>query len=173
MNINNFITFQPSNYPGDEDSFNLFELICGCRILVAEDDAVLRSLTTRFLRDAGAVVDTASDGEQAWFALIHGHYDLLIADNDMPCLTGIHLIERIRRTDTSLPVVIASGAFSVETSRDYPHLQINAVISKPFGRLELLNVVKSVLSSYEDTTKDNAPMNRFLAVRQRSSIATS
>jgi DNA-binding response OmpR family regulator len=166
MNIINFTTSQPSNYPGDEDFFNLFKLICGCRILVAEDDAVIRSLTTRFLRDAGAAVDAAADGERAWFALIHDHYDLLITDNDMPCLTGTHLIERIRRTGRSLPVIIASGAFSVETARDYPHLQINAVISKPFGRLELLNVVKSVLSSCEDATKHHVPMNRFLAVRQ-------
>src|ERR1017187_10595202 len=87
------------------------------RILVADDDESIRYLLSTVLAGAGFDVNTASDGQQAWEAIFHGHYDLLVTDNDMPRLTGIQLIERIREARMSLPVIIASGTFPVERDR--------------------------------------------------------
>jgi DNA-binding response OmpR family regulator len=121
------------------------------RVLVAEDDALIRQIICRVLVEDGIAVDAASDGEQAWDALNLGHYDLLVTDNDMPRLTGIKLIERIRKAGIGLPIIIESGSFAEENTHDYPCLQFAVVISKPFGKLEFLNVVRNVLSSYGDT----------------------
>src|ERR1700684_2808285 len=75
------------------------------RILLAEDDPVICRLLSDVLEDDHFAVDVAFDGEQAWEALNHNHYDLLVTDNQMPHLTGLELIARIRKTGMNLPVV--------------------------------------------------------------------
>jgi CheY-like chemotaxis protein len=117
------------------------------RILVADDDALIRQLMSSALSENGFEVNAVSDGEQAWDALCHEHYDLLVTDNEMPRLTGLKLVERIRDAGMSLPVIVASGTFSVERARNDPQLQFAAVIPKPFGLLEMLDAVKNVLAS--------------------------
>ena len=124
---------------------NADELIFARRILAADDDPILCRLISDFLVKDGFAVDTVSDGEQAWDALQHGHYDLLVTDNEMPHLTGVKLIERMRQAGMSLPVIMASTSFSVDSVRECPQLQIAAVVPKPFRRFELLNAVKTIL----------------------------
>ena len=127
------------------------------RILVADDDEAVRCLISIALADAGFNVNAVSDGQEAWEALLHKHYDLLVTDNEMPRLPGIKLIERIREQGMSLPVIIASGTFPVERVRNDPQLQIAATLPKPFRISELLDTVKNVLASPRgDTTKHNA-----------------
>ena len=105
---------------------------------MADDDEGIRQLISTVLAHAGFEVNAASDGQQAWEALLHEHYDLLVTDNEMPRLPGIKLIERIREEGMSLPVIIASGTFPVERVRNDPQLQIAAVLPKPFRIPELL-----------------------------------
>src|SRR5258706_16426352 len=65
------------------------------RILVVEDDPLLRLLNTETLMDAGYQVDAAEDGAAAWAALQRFDYDLLITDHDMPNVTGVGLLKKI------------------------------------------------------------------------------
>jgi len=115
------------------------------RILIADDDECTRDLVTLALTGDGYDVSTTADGEQAWTELHHEHYDLLLTDNDMPRLKGLKLIERMRREGMSLPVIVASGAFSVNASQTDPELQIAAVLPKPFELSELLKTVQGAL----------------------------
>ena len=115
------------------------------RILVADDEEDIRRLISGVLAGAGFDVNATADGEEAWEALQHEHYDLLITDNEMPRLTGIKLIERIRDAGMSLPIIVASGFFSMEGVRDYAQLQIAAVIPKPFNIGEFLTTVRIAL----------------------------
>ena len=114
------------------------------RILVADDEEGIRHLLSVALTLAGFDVNLASDGEEAWDALSHEHYDLLITDNDMPRLAGMKLIERIRETGMPLPVIIASGSLSTASARESPQLRISAVLSKPFAIPELMTEVRGV-----------------------------
>ena len=160
MNLDALIPVSPRNGSGDRDPSKPSGLIHARRILIAEDDEIIRQIISDALVDDGHAVNAAADGEQAWEALRHDAYDLLVTDNEMPRLTGIKLIERIRKSGMSLPVIVASGSFSVESMRDHPQLQIEAVIPKPFGKSEFLDIVRNVLSSSEDTFTDHAPLNR-------------
>jgi DNA-binding response OmpR family regulator len=126
------------------------------RILVVDDEEDVRHLISSILAGDGFDVHAAADGEKAWEALQHEHYDLLITDNEMPRLTGIKLIERIRDAGMSLPVIVASGFFSTEGVRDYAQLQIAAVIPKPFKIGEFLTTVRIALRvSGEDAATDD------------------
>lgn len=130
------------------------------RILLAEDDPIICRLLSDILEDDHFAVDVAFDGEKAWEALNHNHYDLLVTDNQMPHLTGLQLIERIRKAGMSLPIVVASGSFSPESARRYPHLRIAAVIPKPFGNVEFLDTVRNALSAGGEAITKHAPLNR-------------
>jgi CheY-like chemotaxis protein len=122
------------------------------RVLVADDDKLIRQLVSTALAGDGFAVNSAADGEEAWEALHHEHYDLLLTDNEMPRLAGINLIERIRNEGLSLPVIIASGTFPAERVRSDPRFQIAGILTKPFGIPELLDLVHHVLpSSRRDT----------------------
>jgi DNA-binding NtrC family response regulator len=159
MNLDALIPVSPCNGSGVRDSSKPPELIRARRILIAEDDDIIRWIISNTLADDGYTVDATADGEEAWETLRHDAYDLLVTDNEMPRLTGIKLIERVRKAGMSLPVIVASGTFPMDRARDYPQLQIAAVIPKPFRKLEFLDAVRNVLSSNDDTITDHAPLN--------------
>ena len=143
------------------------ELIHAQRILIADDDELIRHLISGVLSAAGFDVNAASDGEQAWEALHQKRYDLLITDNEMPRLAGTKLIEQIRQEGMSLPVIIASGSPSAESVHDNPQLQIAAVLAKPFDIREFLTIVRTALRvPGEDATADHKTFHRLQASSQ-------
>lgn len=115
------------------------------RILVVEDEAGLRQIYVKTLVRHGYQVETKEDGEAGWNALRAGSrlasYDLLIADNEMPKLSGVELIQRLRSAQIKLPVILASGALP----RNTDGLQLEAILSKPFSLDQLIQAVDEVL----------------------------
>jgi len=80
------------------------------RVLVVDDSLTVRELERKLLEGAGYVVDATVDGADGWNAVRTGHYDLVVADVDMPRLDGIELLTLIRSDIRlkSLPVMIVS-----------------------------------------------------------------
>jgi len=115
------------------------------RILVVEDDVDIRRLNTEVLIESGYKVDAAQDGAAAWSALQLFDYDLLITDNNMPTVTGVELIKKLRSEDMTLPVVLMSGTMPTEEISQHPWMQIQAMLLKPYSVAELLRTVKEVL----------------------------
>jgi two-component system capsular synthesis sensor histidine kinase RcsC len=115
------------------------------RILVAEDEDVLRRLIANSLIESGYEVDAAEDGAAAWEALQTKHYDLVITDNSMPKVTGIALVKMLRNRDATLPVVMVSGLKPSDDPNWHPSLGISAVLLKPFGLGTLRDTVEHVL----------------------------
>ena len=115
------------------------------RILLVDDELHARELIADVLIQSGYDVDTAADGADAWKALNETNYDLLITDNKMPRVTGLELILQLRSEEITLPVILASGTMPVEELEQYPWLQLDAMLPKPFTIAELLGTVKKVL----------------------------
>ncbi|UNK44066.1 response regulator transcription factor [Luteimonas sp. S4-F44] len=80
------------------------------RILIAEDQAMLRGALAALLdlEPDLAVVGAVGDGESAWRALQHLAPDVLVADIEMPGLTGLELAQRIQRHGLPVRVVIVT-----------------------------------------------------------------
>lgn len=115
------------------------------RILVVDDDVYVRELNAGVLIRCGYHVDTAVDGVDAWRALHEDHYDLLITDEQMPWVTGLELIQKLRAEAILLPVILASGLPPLDEWNQHPELRIQAVVTKPCTLAVLLQTVKSVL----------------------------
>jgi DNA-binding response OmpR family regulator len=123
------------------------------RILVVDDESDVRQLSTEVLIHSGYKVDAAADGAAAWEALSTDSYDLMITDNNMPKLTGVDLLKKLRSARMVLPVILATGTLPKEAFTRYPWLQPAATLLKPYAVEELLETVKVVLRA-----TDSAPM---------------
>ena len=115
------------------------------RILVVDDDRDIRQLCVDALIGSGYRVDTAEDAVAGWQLLRANSYDLLLTDNNMPMVSGIELIAKLRSTHMDIPVVLASGAIPTAEIDRNPSLQLATTLLKPFTIDELLDTVENVL----------------------------
>jgi len=115
------------------------------RILVVEDDSAIRRVNTEVLIYSGYEVDSAEDGAAAWGALQTNNYDLMITDNEMPKVTGVELIQKIKAAGLELPVIMATGTMPGDNFDPFRSLQPAITLLKPYTFDELLAAVKRVL----------------------------
>ena len=111
------------------------------RVLLVDDEGVLRDLLTRGLREAGLGVVASATAPEALSVLRqepHG-IDLVIADVWMPGMTGIELVAQVRRRWPDLPVLFISGDELPAHAPDAPLLR------KPFALNELVTAIDSHL----------------------------
>lgn len=109
------------------------------RILVAEDERITRTSLVRQLQRWGHEVVATEDGEGAWEAFQAGEFDLVLTDWEMPRLSGVGLIERIR-TETDAQFVYVIMLTSRSEKDDIVkgiEAGANDFVSKPFDRDEL------------------------------------
>jgi len=116
------------------------------RILVVEDDQDILQLNTAVLSQAGYLVATAANGAIAWDLLQFETFDLLVTDNEMPEVTGVELLKKLRAARMVLPVIMATGTEPQEEFARDPWLRPAATLRKPYTLDELLGAVGVVLS---------------------------
>ena len=130
------------------------------RILVVEDEPDIRLINAVVLHRAGYHVDTAEDGRAGWHTLSHApdSYALLITDHNMPGLTGLALVKKLREARMILPVIMATGALPEEDLFDlYPWLQPAVALLKPYSVGQLLGTVEKVLRAAVIPDEEFAP----------------
>ncbi len=111
-----------------------------------EDDAALRSLTTRILRSRGYPVLAAEDGASA-LTTLKGHpgrIDVLLTDLTMPGIGGEELAARVRQLRPDIAVIFMSG-FSEPSQRDAMRIHNALFLEKPFAPDELARRVAEAL----------------------------
>jgi len=115
------------------------------RILVADSDPGLCRMIVFLFEQAGHRDETAADGELAWAALLADDYDLLVTGRNMPKVSGLALVRRVRVAQMALPTILISGTpAAAELSRD-PWQRVDAFVRKPFTISELLAAVHRLL----------------------------
>jgi DNA-binding response OmpR family regulator len=127
------------------------------RILVVDDDIYIRQFSTEVLIHSGYHVDAAEDGAAGWKALNADSYDLLITDHNMPRLTGVELVKKLRAARMALPVIMAAGILPNEEFTRDPWLRPDATLLKPYTVAELLGTVKEVLRATDSPREQIAP----------------
>jgi CheY-like chemotaxis protein len=112
---------------------------------VVDDNSDVRQLTVDVLAGSGYDVDAAQDGAAGWEAIQARGYDLIITDNQMPRMTGIEMIEKLRSACIISRVIMATGHLPVFEFARKPWLKPDAALQRPFSNDELLATVKKVL----------------------------
>ena len=115
------------------------------RVLVVDDDEMLRTILGRMLSEAGYDVTLAADGLEALGRLRDdGDVDLVVADLRMPRMGGQALGEHLRARDPGLPVLYISG-YAADWSPDLAAGPGSAFLQKPFDEEDFLRSVRALL----------------------------
>ena len=117
-------------------------------ILVVDDSDTTRQIERSILEGADFAVDTAVDGIDGLEKAKSKQYDLVMSDKDMPRMTGLVLLDNLRRMEQykEVPVVIVSADQSPDVLAEFERLGANAIIAKSdFERNKLIGTIKSLL----------------------------
>ena len=114
-------------------------------VLVVEDDAPMRHLITRLLRENGIRATGARDGREMWDALENADVDLVLLDVMLPGRSGFDLLRALRARPGAPPVVMVTAKGDEADRVAGLDLGADDYLPKPFGRLELLARVRAVL----------------------------
>ena len=79
------------------------------RVLVVDDDAMLRHWVAKVLREEGHDVDTADNAMRAQSLALSLDYDALIVDLDLPDGSGLSIVQELRRAGKTMPILIFAG----------------------------------------------------------------
>ncbi len=112
------------------------------RILVVDDEKVIREILAEFLTLEGYVVRSVEDGEKALTELRTRPYDLVISDLKMPRVSGLQLLEKITEENINVLTVIMTGFGTVETAIEAMKKGAYDYILKPFKVEEVIHVVQ-------------------------------
>jgi CheY-like chemotaxis protein len=115
------------------------------QILCADDEQAICACYFRALSRSGYSVTMVANGKLAWEALENETFDLLITDNQMPCLTGEELVLKVRQHGLELPIILASSQLDFFLDPANEWLQVDQLLQKPFSLPELMDTVKRVL----------------------------
>lgn len=114
------------------------------RILIAEDDSMLAEGLTRSLRDSGYAVDCVKTGAEADSATAAFEFDLLILDLNLPKMSGLEVLKRLRSRGRELPVLILTAQSGVEDRVRGLDLGADDYLAKPFALEELKARVRAL-----------------------------
>jgi YesN/AraC family two-component response regulator len=118
------------------------------RILLIDDEEMVRKPLGEILKRAGYEVQTAADGKTGIELFRRQPCDLLITDLLMPEKDGLETIIALRQIQPELRIIVISGGnrvFGNELLRTAAHLGADQVLAKPFTRESILQAVATVL----------------------------
>ncbi len=102
------------------------------RILVVDDDPLLREFLVHFLQEAGFEVRPAPDGLTALSFFSTEHFDLIFTDYRMPGMTGLEVATAVRKTNPIIPIIFVTGEVAVPEPKALVQAGISRMLPKPF-----------------------------------------
>ena len=115
-------------------------------LLIVEDDPEMRDLLRKVLDKEGYRVSVAGDGHEAIASLSRTPYDLVVTDMLMPDDGGLELLQVIRETQPTLPVIIITAFGDWRSYSRALELGAAAFISKPLKLAELIGAIHTALA---------------------------
>ena len=115
------------------------------RVLVVDDDAVIREGLRRVLNMEGYAVETQPNGRLAMDRLQETTFDLLITDLKMPGMNGMEVLQAVRVLQPEMPVILITGFAAVDNAVDAMKNGAADYLSKPFANEEIVAKVRKAL----------------------------
>lgn len=120
-------------------------------ILVLDDEEGTRNILEKMLFRAGYNVSVVATGKQALQRIqSNPNYDLLLSDIRTPLMTGIELMEELKKIGVRIPAIFISGSinrFHIDQLRE---LGVDSVFVKPFKTVRLIECIKKLIGPQED-----------------------
>jgi CheY-like chemotaxis protein len=115
----------------------------GAKILVVDDNSVVRDVVSRMLSLLGHEVSSADSGEKGLSIFLGNLFDIVLSDYEMPGMDGVALACSVKKSAPRTQVVIMTGAGS-EAVFSRKSTAVDQVISKPFTLAEIDEMIQSL-----------------------------
>ena len=123
----------------------------GLRLLVAEDEPLVREALCAALTQMGHAVLSTVDGEEAAARLRPGYFDALLTDRSMPRLNGDKLANFARTVDPELPVILISGFGDMMVAAGEHPAGVSRILGKPISSASLRNALSGITRRADPT----------------------
>jgi len=148
-----FSIYLPAEEGDDGEKYEKEEifLLEKLKILLMDDEEIVRKAIGRMLEDRGSEVVFAEDGEEAVQIFKEAKnssqpFDAMILDLTIPGgMGGKETVKKIREMDSNVKIIVASGYYNDPVMANYEKYGFNGVIAKPFNTEELVRVLKNVI----------------------------
>lgn len=116
------------------------------RILVVDDDQVVRQSYQRSLQGISANIEAAGDGEEALNSMERNPFDVVLLDIRMPGQDGMSVLRTIKQKWPESEVVIITGYPSVDSAKEAVRLGAYDYLAKPVGPQDVINVTDGAVT---------------------------
>ncbi len=124
------------------------------KLLYAEDEISMSEAVVDILKYHNYIVDAVYNGVDAYDYAVAEHYDGIILDIMMPGLSGIEVLERLRKSGDKTPVLLLTAKAEIEDRVEGLDAGADDYLPKPFSMKELLARVRAMLRRRENFTPD-------------------
>lgn len=115
------------------------------KVLVVDDEEVIRDVCAQILTNEGYEVATASSGKQALRMVSEITYDAVVTDIMMPDMSGLELLEILRSTNLDVCMIVITGLGTFDMATQSDRLGAHEFVVKPFTPDELSEAVRKAL----------------------------
>ena len=116
------------------------------KVLIVDDDPIVRNLLSRIVGESGYTAEDAEDGLSALGKVEHCSYDAVFTDLMMPRMGGIDLVRRLKEIDPNLPVIVITGFPTLETGVRALKEGAADFVTKPFRLKDVKLLLNKLIS---------------------------
>lgn len=121
------------------------------RVLIVDDERDIRWILKNVLKQAGFIPDEVEDGKGAIKIVQKDPPDLVLLDLKMPDMNGMEVLEKMKKIDEEIPVIIITAYGDVKSAVKAMKLGAFDYISKPFDNEEIVFTIQKALNTYNLT----------------------
>ncbi len=135
------------------------------KLLLVEDDPDFRSALELRLKKRGFEVTVTASGEEAMDKLKSSVFDIVVSDIRLPGMSGMKFLDKVKKINEYLPVILLTGYGSLETAKEAVRLKATDYLLKPLDSIdELLHPINKALYSY-NLIKENERLSDDLKLK--------
>ncbi len=123
------------------------------RLLLADDEEEMTRALSAILKFSGYEVDVAGDGAAAFELALKNSYDALVLDVMMPEMSGIEVVEELRKRDYDTPILMLTAKAELEDKVDGLNKGADDYLTKPFYKEELLARINALTRAHKQKPK--------------------
>lgn len=135
--------------PGETTGKSEGDAAPAARVLIVDDEEIMREFLKEVLRDDGYVIDLACSGREAVDKMGESQYDVVITDIVMPELNGLGVVAAAKKLPYDVDVIVMTGYASMDTAVESMKLGARDYITKPFNIDQIRIIVSNALAERE------------------------